>query len=110
MAVSRGAGSGSAAARTTGCRPDRGRGASIESDHHGGHRMSSETPAGSPPEASRPLESQVETTPIATVGQAEVSSCTEARTAADAPSESDGASGPADTETAPVAAEAAPYG
>ena len=72
--------------------------------------MSSETPAGSPPEASRPLEAQVETTPIATAGQAEVSSPTEARTPADAPRESDGASGPADTEPALPAAEAAPSG
>ena len=70
--------------------------------------MSSETPAGSPPEASRPLESQVEITPIATVGQAEVAGPTEARTPDGAPSELDGAPGPADTEPALPAAEAGP--
>ena len=70
--------------------------------------MSSETPAGSPPEASRPLESQVETTPIAIVGQAEVSGPTEAGTPDEAPSEPDGASGPATTEPAVNSAEAAP--
>jgi rubredoxin len=72
--------------------------------------MSSETPAGSPPQASRPLESQVETTPAATAGQAEVSGPTEARTPDAAPSESDGASGPADSEPALPTAEAAPSG
>jgi rubredoxin len=70
--------------------------------------MSSETPAGSPPEASRPLESQVETTPRATVGQAEVLGSTEAETPDEAPSEPDGASGTAAIEPAVPAAEAAP--
>jgi rubredoxin len=72
--------------------------------------MSSETPAGSPPEASLPLESQVETSPIATAGQAEVAGPTEAPTSDAVPSESDGASSPADTEPALPAAEAAPSG
>ena len=48
--------------------------------------MSSETPAGSPPEASRPLESQAETPGIATVGQAEDLDPTEAQTPGEAPS------------------------
>jgi rubredoxin len=70
--------------------------------------MSSETPAGSQPEASRPLESQAETTPVATVGQAEVSSPGEVQSRDEAPSEPDRTSGPAATEPAVRAAEAAP--
>ena len=70
--------------------------------------MSSETPAGSPPEASRPLEPQAETSGLSTMGQAEVLDPTEARTPGEAPTEPDGASGPAGTEPGVPAAEAAP--
>jgi len=85
-----------------------GRGASIELVHHGGHRMSSETPAGSPPDDSQPLESQVQATLVATMGDAEVSAPTEARAPGEAPSASDEAPGPAATEPAVPAAEAGP--
>jgi rubredoxin len=70
--------------------------------------MSSETPAGSPPDDSRPLESQPDATLVATVGEAEVSGSTEARAPDEAPTASDDASGPAATEPAVAAAEATP--
>jgi rubredoxin len=59
--------------------------------------MSSETPAGSPPDGSRQHEAQAETSPLAKVEQPEVSGPTEARTPGEAP-----------TEPADPAAEAAP--
>jgi len=85
-----------------------GRGASIELAHHSGHRMSSETLAGSPPDDFRPLESQADATLVAMVGEAEVSGSTEARPPDEAPTTSDDASGPAATEPGVAAAEAAP--
>ena len=85
-----------------------GREASIELTHHGDYRMSSETPAGSPPDASQPRESQVDATLVATLGEAAVSGPTEALAPAEAPTASDGAFGPAATEPALPAAEASP--
>jgi len=79
-----------------------GRGASIELFPHGGYRMSSETPAGSPADASQPLESQVDITLGATVGEVEVSGPTEALAPGEVPTASDGAFGPA-AEAAPTA-------
>ena len=74
--------------------------------------MSSETPAGSPPETPRPAESQAEPQTdaklIATVGHPELSDPTEARPPGEAPTDPDGASGSAVTEPAVAAAEGAP--
>jgi rubredoxin len=67
--------------------------------------MSSETPAGSPPDASRPVEAQAEPTVEATVGQAEISVPTGVHAGDSAAPEADGASSLAATE--PVAAVAA---
>ena len=71
--------------------------------------MSSETPAGSPPDASRPVEAQAEATVEVAVGQAEISGPTEDHAAASAAPETDGVSSLAATEpVAPVDAAEAP--
>jgi len=79
---------------------------------HVGHRMSSETPAGSPPDASRPVEAQAEATVEATVEvtveQAESSGPTETHAPVSASAEADVASSPASTGPAITPTEAAP--
>ena len=69
--------------------------------------MSSETPSGSPPDASPPLETSSESTLVATVGQAEVSDPSDARAPGEAVAQPDGASNPAAIEPAAPPTEAA---
>ena len=70
--------------------------------------MSSETPAGSPPDASGPVEPHAEAAVVATGGQAEDSTSTEAPGPGEASAAADGISNPAATEPAAPAAELDP--
>ena len=70
--------------------------------------MSSETPAGSPPDAPGPVEANAEPAVVATGEQAEVSTSTEAQAHGEASAAPDGVSSPAATEPEAPAAEPDP--
>jgi|GEM_PF-117709 rubredoxin len=70
--------------------------------------MSSETPAGSPPDAPGPVEANALAAVVATGEQAEVSTSTEAQAPGEVSAASDGVPNPAATEPAAPAAEPDP--